>query len=232
MSEAFTFVFDGRPVIGVIRHDDRVVAAEIARAAMSVLPAVEVTFTVPDAAELIAALAKDPRATDGTTLLGAGTVLSAQQAEAAIAAGAAFLVSPAFVAAVADVAAAAGVPYVPGAFTPTEVLAAAQRGASVVKLFPASVLGPDFLAAVCDVAPGVRFVPTGGIAADNVAAWMGAGAHAVGVGGSLTTAHGRGGGDAVVAEATRIATLVAGSLAASETGADTTPRSTPNGAIA
>lgn len=217
--------FDGRPVIAVIRHGDATVAGEIARAAMSVLPAVEVTFTVPDAAALIDALADESRVLDGHTVVGAGTVLTAGAAQAAIAAGATFIVSPTFVTDVAAVATAAGIAYVPGAFTPTEVCAAAARGADVVKLFPATVLGPAFLRAVADVVPEVQLVPTGGIAADNVSAWMDAGAHAVGVGGSLNAAYERGGVDAVIAEAADLAALASAS-------SRTLSRSTANGATA
>jgi 2-dehydro-3-deoxyphosphogluconate aldolase/(4S)-4-hydroxy-2-oxoglutarate aldolase len=199
--------FVGRSVIAVVRHTDPRAADAIARTAASVLPAVEITFTVPGASALITALRDHPRVLAGETAVGAGTVLTARAAEDAITAGAAFVVSPTFVDDVAAVATDLAVSYVPGAFTPTEVLAAARGGAGVVKLFPASVLGPRFLTAMTDVFPDVEFVPTGGIDAGNVAAWIEAGAHAVGIGGTLTAAFERGGVDAVIEEADAISGL-------------------------
>lgn len=217
--------FDGRSVIAVVRHSDPSAAETIARAAVSLFPAVEITFTVPGAGALIAALRDDRRVLAGDTAVGVGTVLTACAAQEAITAGATFVVSPTFVDDVAKVAADAAVPYVPGAFTPTEVLAAARSGTGVVKLFPASALGPGFLRALSDVFPDVEYVPTGGIDAGNVAAWIEAGAHAVGIGSTLTAAYERGGVDAVIEEAGIISDIA---FAASRTHANCTA----NGAFA
>lgn len=201
--------FTGRPIIAVVRDDDTAVARAIAAAAADVLPAVELTYTVPGVSRLIAELRAHPRAIAGDTLIGAGTVCDAATAEQAIAAGAAFLVAPNFDAGVAAVAAAAAVPYVPGAFTPTEILAAAGAGCGTIKLFPASTLGTGFLAAMGAVAPHLRFVPTGGIAPADAASWFAAGAHAIGVGSSLNRAHRSGGLAAVTAEVAALAALAA-----------------------
>jgi 2-dehydro-3-deoxyphosphogluconate aldolase/(4S)-4-hydroxy-2-oxoglutarate aldolase len=117
--------------------------------------------------------------------VGAGTVLTVEQAGAAHAAGAQFLVSPSFnpslVASVAQ-----SIPMVPGALTPSEVTAAWDAGASAVKLFPASFGGPSYLRAVRGPLAHIPIIPTGGIADDNAAAFLEAGAVAVGVGGWLT----------------------------------------------
>lgn len=211
-------VFAGRPIIAVVRHHDAATARVIAFAAADVLPAVEVTYTVPGASELIADLIRHDRAVTRETLVGAGTVCDAATARQAIAAGAQFLVAPNFDAAVAVVAEGAGVPYVPGTFSPTEVLAAAQQGCSTVKLFPAATLGPDFLRAMIAVAPYVQFVPTGGIGAADAASWFDAGATAIGIGSSFAHALASGGVTTLAAEVAALVDL-APSIDSSTTGA-------------
>jgi 2-dehydro-3-deoxyphosphogluconate aldolase/(4S)-4-hydroxy-2-oxoglutarate aldolase len=141
--------------------------------------ALEVAFTTPDAEQAIAALASS-----GDLFVGAGTVLTPAQAEAAIDAGAQFLVSPGFLEPVLDVAEKAGVLALPGALTPTEVLAAAAR-AEVVKLFPASLGGPAYLRALLAPLPEAKLVPTGGVSVTNLGDWLGAGAFALGAGADL-----------------------------------------------
>lgn len=140
----------------------------------------EITMTTPGALDLVAELAAE-----GGALIGAGTVTSRTAAEAVIAAGARYVVSPCVVAEVAAVCRAHGVPCLMGALTPTEVFAALAAGADAVKVFPASTVGPGHLKALRSVFPDTSFVPTGGIDAGNVAAWVQAGAVCVGVGGKL-----------------------------------------------
>lgn len=118
--------------------------------------------------------------------LGMGTVLSGARAEQAIQAGADFLVTPAVVPEVLDVGLAHGIPVYCGALTPTEVLLAAGRGASAVKLFPASTLAPRYIRELHGPFPDVSFMPSGGVGIDDVPAWLAAGASAVSLGGSLT----------------------------------------------
>lgn len=118
-------------------------------------------------------------------VVGAGTVLTADDAQAALDAGAQLLVSPVLCAEAMAVGVRLGVPTVPGAFTPSEILAAQADGATLVKLFPAAVVGPQYLAAVRQPLPGVRIVPTGGVSLDNARAWFAAGAVALGLGGPL-----------------------------------------------
>lgn len=187
---ALDVAIDAAPVIAVIRHDDPEVAALIARAAIDGgIRIVEVTFTVPGAHDVIRRLVDDlPE-----IVVGAGTVLTTQQVDAASSAGASFVVSPLTDAAVADAAAAAGVAHIPGAFTPTEVAAAARLGAYAVKIFPAATLGTGFVASLGEVLPGVKLMPTGGIAPAQTGEWIAAGACAVGIAGALTAAWRRGG---------------------------------------
>ncbi|GAA4443729.1 bifunctional 4-hydroxy-2-oxoglutarate aldolase/2-dehydro-3-deoxy-phosphogluconate aldolase [Actinokineospora soli] len=168
-------------VVAILRCDgpERAVAVgeEIVRAG---LPVVEVSLTTPDALTAIRELTR----TDG--LIGAGTVLDAASARAAILAGARFLVSPAVIPEVISTGNRYGVPVLPGAQTPTEIVRALELGAALVKLFPADHLGPGFLRGVAAAIPQAAFVPTGGISAANAREWLAAGAVALGVGGALT----------------------------------------------
>ncbi|HWH20827.1 MAG TPA: bifunctional 4-hydroxy-2-oxoglutarate aldolase/2-dehydro-3-deoxy-phosphogluconate aldolase, partial [Solirubrobacterales bacterium] len=118
-------------------------------------------------------------------LLGAGTVLDAAGAEAAIDAGARFLISPGLAPAVSAVARDRGVLHIPGAMTPTEVAAALDAGAPLVKLFPAAHLGPGYVRDLLAPHPGVRLVATGGIGEGNATDFLDAGVAALAVGGAL-----------------------------------------------
>jgi 2-dehydro-3-deoxyphosphogluconate aldolase/(4S)-4-hydroxy-2-oxoglutarate aldolase len=167
-------------VLAVIRAGSAAEAVQAGRAlAEGGVRALEVAFTTPDAATAIGELAADPE-----LFVGAGTVLSGAQAHAAIDAGAAFLVSPSLVPDALSVAREAGVLALPGALTPTEVVAAAEQ-AEVVKLFPASLGGVSYLKALLAPLPELRIVPTGGVSATNASEWLAAGAFAVGAGGDL-----------------------------------------------
>ncbi|MEO1194414.1 MAG: bifunctional 4-hydroxy-2-oxoglutarate aldolase/2-dehydro-3-deoxy-phosphogluconate aldolase [Pseudomonadota bacterium] len=173
------------------------------------LEALEVTLTVPGAEELIAQLReKHPDA-----LIGAGTVLDASAAERCISAGAAFLVSPAAVPLVAATAKARAVPFMPGASTPSEVLARWREGAALVKVFPAKLLGgPAYLKALKSVFPDIPIMPTGGVTPETAADYLHAGAHCVGMGGELVPRDALAAGDK-----TRVLTLARQALAALNT---------------
>ncbi len=114
--------------------------------------------------------------------IGAGTVLSVDAAKLAIDAGATFLVMPHTDPELVAWAAARGVPTLPGAATPTEVLAAWRAGAAAVKVFPASVVGPAFVRECRGPFPDIPLVPSGGVTAETAADFISAGAVAVGVG--------------------------------------------------
>jgi 2-dehydro-3-deoxyphosphogluconate aldolase/(4S)-4-hydroxy-2-oxoglutarate aldolase len=139
------------------------------------LPLVEVTMDSPGALESIARLREDT----ALTVL-AGTVRTADEASAAIGAGAQAVVAPTTVAEVAAACRALGVPWIPGALTPTEIEAAWRAGAALVKLFPASLGGPAYVRAVLAPLGGVRLLATGGVDAANASAFLEAGAVAVG----------------------------------------------------
>jgi len=142
---------------------------------------IEVTFTVPDAPGVMAALA--PRR---DVIVGAGTVLTASLARAALAAGARFIIAPNLSREVAEVAVEAGVMFCPGAYTTTEILAARAAGAHVVKVYPVGVAGgPAYIQVIRDPLPDVPMLAAGGTNLDNVVPFLRAGCMGVGLGASL-----------------------------------------------
>ncbi|MGQ4365529.1 bifunctional 4-hydroxy-2-oxoglutarate aldolase/2-dehydro-3-deoxy-phosphogluconate aldolase [Streptomyces sp. SAS_272] len=147
-------------IVPVLTVPDLGTAAPLARAlAAGGARSAEVTFRTPDAEQVVKAMAAE-----GGLVVGAGTVLTAEQAERAVAAGARFLVSPGLDDEVLDAARALGVPVAPGVATATEVMRAVKAGIDTVKLFPAEPLGGrTMLRALAAPFPGVRFMPTGGI---------------------------------------------------------------------
>ena len=147
------------------------------------IPLIEITMTVPNAPVMIEELVKHY----GTSVLtGAGTVTTAKQAEICLDAGAQFLVSPGLSVPVLQTAAKRGVLAIPGALTPTEVMAALEAGAKLVKIFPCgSAGGPKHIKALKAPFPEVRFIPTGGVNLSNAAEYLAAGSFALGVGADL-----------------------------------------------
>jgi 2-dehydro-3-deoxyphosphogluconate aldolase/(4S)-4-hydroxy-2-oxoglutarate aldolase len=140
---------------------------------------IEVTLTASDAVAAITGLTQRFGA---AAVIGAGTVMTADQAEACIDAGAAFLVSPAASPDVMAAARTAGIAAYPGALTPTEIITAYNAGAPAVKLFPASAVSPRFVTDLHGPCPEIAIMPTGGIAIGDIGTWLRAGAAAVGVG--------------------------------------------------
>ena len=170
-------------VVAVIRlRDPAKLRAVIDALADGGVRALEVTMTVPRAVEMIRALA--PTLPDGF-LLGAGTVTDVATARAVIDAGATFVVGPVFRPDVIGACHERGVPAMPGCFSPTEILAAHEAGADIVKVFPATMLGPQYIRDVRAPLPQVKLMPTGGVTLDNAGDWIRAGAVAVGIGSAL-----------------------------------------------
>jgi 2-dehydro-3-deoxyphosphogluconate aldolase/(4S)-4-hydroxy-2-oxoglutarate aldolase len=142
--------------------------------------ALEVTLTTDGALDTL----RELRAAAPDLVAGVGTVITPADAAASVEAGAQFLVAPCVRIDTLHEARRLGVPMVAGAFTPTEVVTAVQHGSELVKLFP-SVAGPAYLRAVREPLPDVDFVLTGGVAIDAIAAFLDAGAFAVGLGSPL-----------------------------------------------
>jgi 2-dehydro-3-deoxyphosphogluconate aldolase / (4S)-4-hydroxy-2-oxoglutarate aldolase len=161
----------------ILRTDDQKRAAAAMEAAIQGgFAVVEFTLTIPGALDLISDFSHRPG-----VLVGAGTVLTARQARASLDAGARFLVSPVTDDDVIATAVEAGAVAMPGAHTPTEMLRAHRAGAQLVKLFPAGAGGPTYVRSILAPLPFLRIVPTNGVDADNVAAYLEAGCFAVGM---------------------------------------------------
>ena len=143
---------------------------------------VELTMTTPGALDSLETVLEEAPA---GAWVGMGTVLDAPAAREAIAAGAQFLVSVVTDEEMVAAAVEAGVPVVPAATTSTEILRAWRLGASAVKVFPAATLGPDYFRHILAPLPQVRLVATGGVGPEEAAAFLSAGAVAVGMGGPL-----------------------------------------------
>lgn len=174
-------------IIAVVRTDRAEQVPPICEALLAGgVVAVEITFTVPKAAEAI-------RAASGrfgaSALIGAGTVLNAATCREAIAAGAEFVVSPITKLEIVTAAHDADRPVMLGAYTPTEAQAAHEAGADFIKIFPADKLGPSYIKALRAPLPHLRIVPTGGVDLQTAAEFLKAGCAALGVGGSLLTAE-------------------------------------------
>ncbi len=170
-------------IVAVIRAASGQRLAEVAEAlAAGGVDVMEVTFTVPRAHQMLEQVAQRLA---GKILLGAGTVLDPETARIAILSGAEFIVSPTLNQDVIRLCRRYDKLVMPGAFTPTEVLAAWEAGADVVKIFPSDVTGPAYLKALAGPLPQIRLMPTGGVNLETAAAFLRAGAFALGVGGSL-----------------------------------------------
>ena len=144
---------------------------------------VEVTMTVPGAVDLLRELRREYAS---ELLLGSGSVVTAEDAEATIAAGAEFVVSPSFHADVVAKTRAMGKLSIPGALTPTEVIAAWRAGADYVKIFPCSAMGgASYLKSLLAPFPHLKLIPTGGVTLQTAESLLRAGARALGVGSDL-----------------------------------------------
>lgn len=170
-------------VIAIIRSSSADGLLEAAEAIVAGgINVIEYTLTTPDALRLVSAARERLGA---RALVGAGTVLDAGDAKMALTAGAQFIVLPALNSGAVEAAQNAGVPVIPGAYTPTEIVTAWRWGVDLVKLFPASAGGPAYLKAIGGPLPQVRLVPTGGVSAANAGDYIRAGAVAVAAGGNL-----------------------------------------------
>lgn len=170
-------------MVAIIRASSGEQLVNVARALYEGgIDVIEVTFTVPNAVEVLQAVHKD---LGKKILLGAGTVLDPETARTAFLAGAQFLVSPTVNLEVIRMANRYDKLCMSGAYTPTEILTAWEAGADVVKVFPAEIGGPPYLKAIKGPLPQVRLMPTGGVNLETMHDFLKAGACAVGLGSSL-----------------------------------------------
>lgn len=169
------------PVVRASSADEAIQVVEAIRAGgVSLL---EITMTVPGAVQVIETLTKK---FGDEAIVGAGTVLDAQIANACIAAGATFIVSPALNIETIAFCREHDVVVMPGALTPTEVVTAWNAGADFVKVFPCGAMGgASYIKSLKAPLPQIELVPTGGVTLNTAASFIQAGAAAIGVGADL-----------------------------------------------
>jgi 2-dehydro-3-deoxyphosphogluconate aldolase / (4S)-4-hydroxy-2-oxoglutarate aldolase len=145
------------------------------------IPIVEITMTVPDAVALISHLIHHHE----KMIVGAGTVLGTETARKCVDAGAHFLTAPGFDAAIVEFATKANITVFPGAFTPTEIVAAWKAGADFVKVFPCALGGPQYIKSLKTALPQIPLIAAGGVTQQTAGNFILAGATAIGVGTDL-----------------------------------------------
>lgn len=180
--EALKFILEAK-VIAVIRMSDTDKLFQVTEAIrLGGVKAIEITMTVPDAIDVIRTMAqkKSP-----DVLIGAGTVLDAKTAVAAVRAGADFLVSPITNFDMIKACRKLDKFVAPGALTPTEIVAAWESGADVVKVFPATSVGPKYFKDLKGPLPQIRLMPTGGVSIENARDFLDSGACCVAIGTAL-----------------------------------------------
>lgn len=161
-------------------HDQRLARGAMEAAIRGGFRIVEFTLSIPQAFDLIEEFARRE-----DLVVGAGTVLTTQEAREAVRLGARFLVSPVVDAAVIEEARALGVASMPGCSTPTEMLSAYRAGAPLQKLFPEQGAGPRWVRQTLGPLPFLNIVPTAGVTLESVAEYLRAGSAAVGFVNSL-----------------------------------------------
>lgn len=202
--------------IAVVRLPD---AAGVLRAIDAIraggITGVELTMTTPRALELLEEMS---RTMGDEVLAGMGSVTDAESVRRAVDAGARYIVSPVFKPEVIAEAHRLGTAVMPAGFTPTEILAAHEAGADIVKVTPAEVLGVAFIKGVMAPMPFLRLMPTGGVTPENIGEWLRAGAVAAGVGSALVDPRLVAAGDfaTLTARARRMAQSVAEARGARE----------------
>ena len=192
MREATLAALKREKLVAIVRGLPGTVMLDLARAlAAGGIRFMEVTFrqdapeTWPETARAIA----DVRAALPDMHAGAGTVLTVEQLELARAAGAEYIISPNADRQIIEATRALGLVSLPGAFTPTEIAAAHEWGADLVKVFPAGVLGPGYIRAVRAPLKHIPLMAVGGVDEKNAADFLAAGAAGLGVGGNLVNAE-------------------------------------------
>jgi len=172
-------------LVAVVRAESAEKAKKITEACIAGgVAAIEITFTVPRAHEIIDELAA--LYPQDKIILGAGTVLDPETARLAILSGAQYIVSSSYNPETVKLCNRYRIPYMPGCMTMREIVDAMEGGADIIKVFPGDMLGPKFIKAVLGPMPQVKMMPTGGVDIDNVKDWIRAGVVACGAGSSLT----------------------------------------------
>lgn len=175
--------FKKLPVLGIIRGIKADVVEPLVEAVYeSGLRTIEITMNTPGAAGLIKAAVKSSR---NRLTIGAGTVLDVATLKAALSAGATFCVTPVLVKEVARYCVKHKIPVFPGALTPSEIYAAWEAGATMVKVFPAQFFGPEYFKEIKGPFQDIELLACGGVTPQNIKVYFSSGASAVAFGGSV-----------------------------------------------
>ena len=170
-------------IIAVIRlSEDKKIDYIISALSEGGVKSLEITMTTPNAIDIIKNISKKNK---GDFLIGVGSVLDPETANAAIHSGAQFIVSPILNVDIIKMGHRYDKVVIPGAFTPTEIINAWESGGDIVKIFPATVLGPKYFKDIHGPLPQVKLSPTGGVNINNAADFIKAGAVCLGVGSAL-----------------------------------------------
>ncbi len=172
-------------VVAVVRAESAEQAEKIVDACIRAgIVGIEITFTVPGAADIIKKLASAYKPEE--ILIGAGTVLDPETARTAILAGAHFVVSPCLNVDTVKLCLRYQIACMAGAMTVKEAVECMEAGSDIIKIFPGNLFGPKIISAIKGPLPQARMMPTGGVSVDNAGEWIKAGAVAVGAGSDLT----------------------------------------------
>ncbi|WP_320130234.1 bifunctional 4-hydroxy-2-oxoglutarate aldolase/2-dehydro-3-deoxy-phosphogluconate aldolase [uncultured Sphaerochaeta sp.] len=178
-------IIEQTKVISIIRGVRETYAARLIDALLDGgIRCLEITLNTPGALNII----KEARKREGI-VVGAGTVLSLEDAQKAIEAGAQFILSPSLSVDIIKYCNSKDILPVPGVFSPTELYTASQAGAELIKVFPAGSVGPRYIKDLLGPFSGMKLLPVGGVSTDNTKEFMKAGAFAVGVGSYLANAE-------------------------------------------
>jgi len=169
--------------VAVIRMQDTQKLIKVVKAIhKGGVSAIEITMTIPNAIEMLAEVIKVMK---DSILIGVGSVLDVQTSKEAINTGAKFVVSPVFKPEIIETAHQQDIAAIPGTFSPGEIQAAYEKGADIIKVFPANVLGMEFFKAIKKPLPHLKLMPTGGVTLTNAGDWLKCGACVVAVGSAL-----------------------------------------------
>lgn len=184
-------------VVAVIRAENAEQAMKIADACMKAgIVGIELTFTVPGAADIIHTLSVKYKPEE--IIIGAGTVMDPETARTAILAGAHFIVSPCLNVETVKLCLRYQIACMAGAMTVKEAVECMEAGSDIIKIFPGNLFGPAIIKAIHGPIPQAKMMPTGGVSAENAGEWIKAGAVAVGAGSDLTKGAKTGDFDSIV----------------------------------
>ncbi|MCB2298554.1 bifunctional 4-hydroxy-2-oxoglutarate aldolase/2-dehydro-3-deoxy-phosphogluconate aldolase [Clostridium tagluense] len=170
-------------IVAVIRGNSKEEAEKIIEGAIEGgIKVIEVTYTNKDASEIIRSLVGKYK----NVIIGAGSVLTVDIAKEAIGSGSQFIVGPNFDSTISKYCLENKVDYIPGCFTPTEIVNALKTGVKLIKLFPGEAVDPKYIKSIKAPIKDLKIMVTGGVNLENIEEWLSNGADALGIGSILT----------------------------------------------